>query len=1522
MTSSAWDHDNSQIVALAEEYNAQHDKAYGVSPNRVVSEYRSELAIYEGGYRDRQVYELIQNAADAATITDTNGRIELVFDGQRLYCANTGAPLSTDGIRALQFGNYSPKPDQPVELIGRFGVGFRSLLGLTDRVELYSRTGSVVFDRAAAAERIQRVVPEATQAPAMAYAFPVDVRDQRDPVLARLVEWADTIVAFDVNSEDATAIADQLAAFPAEFLLFAGRITRLTISTPDVLREIQSRPLDENVIELDDGAGVRRWFIAKRNVVLSDEARRDGGFAQQDTGTVPLAWATPLDGAVSGQVWCFFPTDHELSLSGVLNAPWKTTQDRTSLVKGPRNNELLRYAAKLVADSLQRIAALVDDEGYVVDLLPGLERQQGLGWIETKLREQVYRCCKESAAFADRNGARRRPAELRIVDRELPADILSMWLTGGSKDLDQFAHHRVMEARRHERLVELGARQTPRWLERGLSSRSSRSSIRAIKVMAAVERQDCLGSREQTSWRSQRVVLSRTGEFMGAIGVRIDSPSGSAFDGATVHDVVAADEECRQYLLELGAEIGVTDAEELVARAEELARSDDPTAWEALWADIDRLGFDAVANDLADALGDRLRIRCMDGAWRRPYAALWPGPIVEADGSSNPAVTFDSGRHSSHRRLLEDLFGVVDSPRIGSYSWQEPILSEYQQRMRRSFVDHYGRTGSNVALDQVQLQHGEFPGPLEPLRHLDEWARSRMTEHLLALGGTDPCTVLHRTRPNQFPALIRPSPLEVALDQYGRVKNGAATVPYKDVLPRRVLEHASEDLRASLPNPPDGMTDLQARTFARKITSEHLKYVLGAGLPSALVEDFFRLAMVTGVQLDQLPAWRYENWNAVRSEDAEVTAFPELWPADHEWLLPVTDQAVAEWLVTHCGAESLDAAVEVECVRIERGERMSLGELLPGLQSRLSAASADLSTSLCSELGVRFSNESAAHYREELVHRTPEMLYVRDGAPPRELAAALVRELELRLPEEDVALALEGGWESAELRTRLADACTADTVEEKIIVLVGIDAALTELERNGVPDPALLDPYEMGRALMALHGVGVLRSMKDVLPPGRPERWYGNPRAVDFVRRAGLPSEFAGLPATDRPPLEHVDGPVRLPPLHDYQRTIADRIQEVVADCVRAMVSLPTGAGKTRVAVQGAVEALRDRPGGWTVLWVAQSDELCEQATRAWRLVWSAEGSDRPLALTRLWDKNRYVPVDGPHVVVASIQKLSSELKRTGAIAVGADLVIVDEAHHSIASSYTGVLAALGLEHRRTEVPLLGLSATPFRGIDHDESNRLAGRYGRRRLDEGVFGSEDPLRALRDRDVLAHADHRIEKSGYSYSLDDYDLEHFRNFGVLPSRVEEEMGLDPSRNERLIEVVLELPSDWPVLVYCPSVASANRLAMMLAVQGADARSLSGETATDVRRLTIKQFGADVRIITNYRLLAEGFDAPGARAVVIARPVFSPNLYQQMIGRGLRGPKSGGERECTVVDVEDNLVRFDGEFAFKHFDYLWG
>jgi hypothetical protein len=39
------------------------------------------------------------------------------------------------------------------------------------------------------------------------------------------------------------------------------------------------------------------------------------------------------------------------------------------------------------------------------------------------------------------------------------------------------------------------------------------------------------------------------------------------------------------------------------------------------------------------------------------------------------------------------------------------------------------------------------------------------------------------------------------------------------------------------------------------------------------------------------------------------------------------------------------------------------------------------------------------------------------------------------------------------------------------------------------------------------------------------------------------------------------------------------------------------------------------------------------------------------------------------------------------------------------------------------------------------------------------------------------------------------------------------------------------------------------------------------------------------------------------VCLTRPTGSAIAYEQMVGRGLRGPRNGGTAECLVLDVQD-------------------
>jgi superfamily II DNA or RNA helicase len=52
------------------------------------------------------------------------------------------------------------------------------------------------------------------------------------------------------------------------------------------------------------------------------------------------------------------------------------------------------------------------------------------------------------------------------------------------------------------------------------------------------------------------------------------------------------------------------------------------------------------------------------------------------------------------------------------------------------------------------------------------------------------------------------------------------------------------------------------------------------------------------------------------------------------------------------------------------------------------------------------------------------------------------------------------------------------------------------------------------------------------------------------------------------------------------------------------------------------------------------------------------------------------------------------------------------------------------------------------------------------------------------------------------------------------------------------------------------------------------------------------------------------------ILIARQVFSPVRYMQIVGRGLRGVKNGGTARCRIVTVLDNLGRFQNRHPYHY------
>src|SRR3954467_6102689 len=118
--------------------------AWSADPARFREDANAEEDLVRGGYRDRLLVELAQNAADAAARAGLPGRLRLELAGETLRAANTGTPLDADGVQGLASLRASAKRDE-VASVGRFGVGFAAVLAVSDEPAVVSTDGGVRF---------------------------------------------------------------------------------------------------------------------------------------------------------------------------------------------------------------------------------------------------------------------------------------------------------------------------------------------------------------------------------------------------------------------------------------------------------------------------------------------------------------------------------------------------------------------------------------------------------------------------------------------------------------------------------------------------------------------------------------------------------------------------------------------------------------------------------------------------------------------------------------------------------------------------------------------------------------------------------------------------------------------------------------------------------------------------------------------------------------------------------------------------------------------------------------------------------------------------------------------------------------------------------------------------------------------------------------------------------------------------------------------------------------------------------
>lgn len=1489
MSLEGWARPNGELGRYITEESRRTLESYQAQPNLVLEHANVEEDTAYGGYQHRQLFELVQNSADALwsdaserdidddSPAERRGRIEVRLTGECLYCADDGEPIDADGVKALMFSHLSPK--RATSQIGTFGLGFKAVLGVSDAPEFFSRSGSFRFDRVRSRERVRTVVADAERCPVLRLPEPIDPVSywRHDRVLQDLMAWAVNIVKLPLTSGAKDDLSQQMVEFPAEFLLFVAHVGSLALidDSGAVSRVLALEQVDDDYL-LADGDATSQWRLFERAHRLSNDARADQRPGDDRT-EVPVWWAAPVDRLNRpGRFWAFFPTATASLVPGILNAPWKTNEDRQNLLDGRYNDELIATSAALIADALPLIQT-TDDPARHLDALPR-RHEAGDSHQADFLRERLFTALHGRAIVPDQDGELRRVGDISYPpvqltpDRGMDTAPFDRWAAFPRRPSD-WLHHKALTRTRLatvERLDQTPGQPTwratklPRasfatWLE-ALAKRAPRGQ--AVEAsMASIQTAALVPSSRRTGVDLGRIVLTESGRWRRPdpdvllLPLEFLVAGGAADPDSSVHPDLAADEETLSALKRLGLRPPTPDGRFRVIANRVLAGSSYEPAgadlldefWEASRA-LSAVDALAIIHDHRDWRRS-LRVRSGADIWQPLHAVLMPGEIVPRGGSSDDGVTVDAEFHEPDKELL-NLLGVKDVPYDGCDLTWEPIFTWYEAQLEEQYRSR-DDLPANPQSGYVAFTDYAEVGPLDVFCDLSKEAAAAYTDELLELDACYEPWVMWHTGSNRetYPRMSCESLPIYLLRAYGHVQTSEGVVP---------IAHAL----GSQPESPAALHALLQHPNAEKIREA---FDLSDPVP-----DLFG--------------------------EGDPTPLADIWPG------------LREYLQVHQRKTRL-----VPCERIR----------VAGMERRCVSHADDVYL-----VGSVEDDERAAL---ELV---ADVLALDLG--DRGITAILQRRTPAEIEEKRAAIRQ----------------CSTDA--ERLLGAVG-----EEDLRTGLPPSLLgvledghesLTAIEIAEAVIATFHTDALRQFRwalDHLAP--PARWSGSPRAVAFVRSLGFSDEWAGERKRPRPAFMEIEGPRSLPELHDYQQVVAANVRDLLrstgAGSVqrRGMVSMPTGSGKTRVAVQAIVEAMRDDGFRGGVLWVADRDELCEQAVVAWAQVWRSEGSEAAqLRISRMWSgQPKPLPTAEGHVVVATIQTLHSRLSSRPAdyeFLKDFRLAVFDEAHRSISPTYTSVMEDIGLTYRRREDEpfLVGLTATPYRGHDEAETARLVSRYGSTRLDAGAFANNDPemvVKELQGMGVLAQADHEVIEGG-TFQLRPEEWEEISRFvrgperrelllAWLPRSVEDRIAHSVQRTRRILEAYdKHVGPDWPTLIFATSVEHAQTLAALLNRQGIAARAVSGTTEPATRRRVVEGFrNGEIKALVNYGVLREGFDAPKTRAIIVARPVYSPNLYFQMIGRGLRGPLNGGDERCLILNVRDNIEGFGEALAFSDLDWLW-
>ncbi|WP_411572724.1 sacsin N-terminal ATP-binding-like domain-containing protein [Streptomyces xanthophaeus] len=414
--------------------------AWGAGPARFREDANAEEDLALGGYRDRLVVELAQNAADAAARAKVPGRMRITLHAGEgghavLAVANTGSPLDATGVESLSTLRASAKrepalADGPAGAgtsVGRFGVGFAAVLAVSDEPAVLGRHGGVRWSLPEARELARGA---AVGSPGLG--DELRRRDGHVPLLrlplpaeGSAPDGYDTVVVLPLRDAAAEDLVERLlTGIDDALLLTLPGLREIVVETPagPARTLLRSEEGPYTVIE-DSLTGTNRWRTVRHGGPIERALLADRPVEERLRPVWAVSWAVPVDTdgaplhpATAPVVHAPTPTDEPLGIPALLIATLPLDTTRRHPAPGPLTDFLVERAADAYAELL---GAWDPVTTALVDLVPG---PLGKGELDGALRAAVLRRLPRTAFLAP--AAPPEHAEERAALRPFEAEVV------------------------------------------------------------------------------------------------------------------------------------------------------------------------------------------------------------------------------------------------------------------------------------------------------------------------------------------------------------------------------------------------------------------------------------------------------------------------------------------------------------------------------------------------------------------------------------------------------------------------------------------------------------------------------------------------------------------------------------------------------------------------------------------------------------------------------------------------------------------------------------------------------------------------------------------------------------------------------------------------------------------------------------------------------------------------------------------------------------------------------------------